>query len=767
LLLAAACCALNAAADIVTMPPGLEGSEPADLVAAGEFLYFTADDGICGRELWRLDRDWKASLVADIMPGPESSDPFMLRAAGDVLYFFVRRYGTFSASDQVTLWATRGSTDSTRMLTGPIVQLNPLQAEGIGEDLLFAAAGAGVGRELWHASWAESRYSLFHEFLPGPADGFSPVLVEPWVSSADAVALCAFADVPERPHYVWRCRVTPKEVVPIQTPEGEPLQTGQFLRGAIGDTQAFLITARDGYHIWSASPAFENLTLASGDPLFLEVKQITTVGDHLYFQPYERETGMQLWRSDGKSVELVSEIGPAKEDGAPYFLTPLGQGLVFVAHHSAYGAEPWYSDGTAAGTRLIRDMMPGPTTAAPYQLHSFGDAVLFSCENDSYGEELWRTDGTDEGTWLVKDINEGLADCSPYFLTHFNGQVVFTATSRGAGEEIWVTDGSAEGTRMAAQLRPPLRDVQSSAPADLTAIGHTLYFTAATPELGRELWASDGSEAGTRCIADILPGPAGSRPQQLQAIDEVLYFNALDEAGNRIAQVWNPAIQRLEAQEPPELPPLPTLKGLLPKDCLDKLNLYDPTDWAPLGDDLIFAARDPRHGIELWIYDHDEGTCALLADVFPGPTSSAPTEFIASEGRVCFAAYTLPDGREFWETDGTAAGTRMVRNFLAYPNSGSPTGFVAWNKGVAFLHRNDYGVPMIHYEPTREKESADFLWNFGEALAYPASDPTAAGPILFFVYDQPAYGAELWCVEAGNPRPRLVKDIAPTIVLQP
>jgi ELWxxDGT repeat protein len=34
-----------------------------------------------------------------------------------------------------------------------------------------------------------------------------------------------------------------------------------------------------------------------------------------------------------------------------------------------------------------------------------GDTLYFAADDGSHGTELWRTDGTRAGTWLVKDIN--------------------------------------------------------------------------------------------------------------------------------------------------------------------------------------------------------------------------------------------------------------------------------------------------------------------------------------------------------------------------
>ncbi len=59
----------------------LEGSNPRKLTAVGNTLYFTADDGSYGEELWRSDGSEDGTLpMKDIMPGAASSTPDWLTA---------------------------------------------------------------------------------------------------------------------------------------------------------------------------------------------------------------------------------------------------------------------------------------------------------------------------------------------------------------------------------------------------------------------------------------------------------------------------------------------------------------------------------------------------------------------------------------------------------------------------------------------------------------------------------------------------------------
>jgi ELWxxDGT repeat protein len=116
-----------------------------DSLVLGDHLYFTADDGIHGKELWRTDGT-TLSLVRDLSPGTVSSDPGELTAAGGRLWF--------SADDGVhgrELWSTDGTPAGTLMtvetMTGP-AHSSPAGLIAAGKRLFYAAESPGIGVEL-------------------------------------------------------------------------------------------------------------------------------------------------------------------------------------------------------------------------------------------------------------------------------------------------------------------------------------------------------------------------------------------------------------------------------------------------------------------------------------------------------------------------------------------------------------------------------------------------------------------------------------------
>src|SRR5262245_2341747 len=76
--------------------PGLNGSNPQNLTVLGPTLFFTADDGQHGRELWKTDGTPEGTvLVADLILGGAGSNPSNLTTVGNTLFFsaFTARTG--------------------------------------------------------------------------------------------------------------------------------------------------------------------------------------------------------------------------------------------------------------------------------------------------------------------------------------------------------------------------------------------------------------------------------------------------------------------------------------------------------------------------------------------------------------------------------------------------------------------------------------------------------------------------------------------------
>src|SRR5437660_1690432 len=87
--------------------------------------------------------------------------------------------------------------------------------------------------------------------------------------------------------------------------------------------------------------------------------------------------------------------------------------IFFTADDLTHGIELWITDGTAAGTVLVKDINPGPGGSFPSNLTNVNGTLFFTAFDPINGTELWLSDGTAAGTVLVKDISLGISSSNP------------------------------------------------------------------------------------------------------------------------------------------------------------------------------------------------------------------------------------------------------------------------------------------------------------------------------------------------------------------
>jgi len=125
-----------------------EASDTGNLVALGKTLYFSANDGKHGFELWKSDGTVKGTtVVKHIKPGKMGSNPDSLTVFGGVLLF-----AAADGKHGPELWGsdgTRAGTTLLRDLAPGAVGSEPGEFTTSGRFLYFAATNPSAGEELW------------------------------------------------------------------------------------------------------------------------------------------------------------------------------------------------------------------------------------------------------------------------------------------------------------------------------------------------------------------------------------------------------------------------------------------------------------------------------------------------------------------------------------------------------------------------------------------------------------------------------------------
>ncbi|PUE31666.1 SwmB domain-containing protein [Limnohabitans sp. Hippo4] len=235
--------------------------------------------------------------------------------------------------------------------------------------------------------------------------------------------------------------------------------------------------------------------------------------------------------SSGKS-------GSGQLDGA---VLPDGR-IVFAANDGATGMEPWVSDGTEQGTKLLRDLYSyssksgSGSSSSPSGFVTLGNKILFTAvvnkQTDGTisekGRELVITDGTEAGT-VVYDLTAGSSWSSPQFLDQLNGYQYFSTQSA-----IYRTNGGAP---------EKLSDWDFF---DSQILGHSeqrAFITKSDSGMGSELWMANFSTRTLSLVKDIMPGVGGGMTahsnQVRQMVGEKFVFTAYKSATELTLYVTN------------------------------------------------------------------------------------------------------------------------------------------------------------------------------------------------------------------------------------
>jgi ELWxxDGT repeat protein len=425
---------------------------PAGLTDVDGTLFFIADDGILGSELWKSDGTPEGTImVKDIHIGRSSSNISPPVAVNGILFF-----AADDGSSGRELWKSDGTPEGTVLVkdintTGPSHISHMTDVDGI----LFFRAIDEIGYALYKSDGTPG--GTVHVKAPDPDNHYSVT----WLASSNGFLFFS----------------------------GDDGLTGNELWISDG-------TPAGTYMLKDINPGSDTS----------QPRELTDVGGTLFFFADDGSTGYALWKSDGtpEGTVMVEDINPStSHSSGQKWLTSVNGTLYFKEDGGIAGDELWMSDGTPAGTLMVKDINPFGDSN-PYRLTDVNGTLFFAANDGVAGAELWKSDGTPGGTVMVKDINTEPGKGSLlYDMCNVNGTLFFIADDGITGLELWKSDGTFEGTDLVKDISP--KEDWAYYPGNLTASNGMLFFTAHDGETGRELWKSDGTLEGTVLVKDIHP----------------------------------------------------------------------------------------------------------------------------------------------------------------------------------------------------------------------------------------------------------------------
>src|SRR5688500_3711257 len=193
------------------------------------------------------------------------------------------------------------------------------------------------------------------------------------------------------------------------------------------------------------SPAQEQLTdlVSTTAPVSSIPRQFALFDDNVFFLAQTIDKGREIWKSDGtlNGTTLLKDIAIGTGSSVISNFVEFKGKLYFVANDNIQGYQLWTTDGSGEGTVPVTNNMDYRVS----QLVATDDFIYYLKKPSNYKLEIWKSDGTIAGTTLVKgDIpiwNE------PHNLVSAFGLVFFSMQDEGTNESrVWRTDGTEQGT---------------------------------------------------------------------------------------------------------------------------------------------------------------------------------------------------------------------------------------------------------------------------------------------------------------------------------
>lgn len=472
-----------------------------------------------GDELWKTDGT-TTSLIKDIREGTSGSNPNSFREINGKLVFL--------ANDGLhgqELWTSDGTSTGTQLL---------VDVDGTSSATTYHYIGKNKGNLYFHTSYYTSASSGYDYTITlwktdGTKDGTTSIYTSTYNETKNTGRKINFTTDTNK------FAVTDSGKIyfmatssSYDTDQEEWKSTGEELWVSDG-TSSGTKMVKD-FNIGSTSSDFNYFRI---------------IGEKILFRNY-LDSKYKLWVSDGTpagTYELKTKNGDSLYTNYYYddeHMSKELNGKVFLygklEENDKYGYELYVTDGTSAGTTIVKDITPDDTASSPQNFYIFKNNVYFKAYTPNYGYELWKSDGSTSGTQMVDDIYYGSTDSSFNIIGEMNNKLYLKAqdsTTDYYKFNIYSTDGEItidENSVLDVNSTKLVNDTKEMCKNTPANCG--IYTTA--PEITEEFLASKGN--GWHMIGTSTP------------ITNMNVFNGVDTVWKWTGTTWkvyspNPSTQ--------------------------------------------------------------------------------------------------------------------------------------------------------------------------------------------------------------------------------
>lgn len=445
-----------------------------------------------------------------------------LAVVGDNYYFIA-----YDATNGFELWKSNGTSVGTLMVKNinkAIASSAPLQFTALGNDIFFSADDIKYGREIWKTDGTAANTQLLMDWNAHTLSDIN--------YSAKISGMIAYNDI-----------------IIAQI-------TNQLVK--------FSSTM-------PPTPYFSTSSLTHKNPEFIRY------ANKIYYKGWDPANGgYDLFVTDGNTASRVKDFTTSFVGGEPGNFIIWGGLLYFTTDNNS---KIWKSDGTEAGTILVKTFLDGVVLSKFYEVNGL---LLFIGYTSNYGDELWKTDGTEVGTTLVKDINPHGWSLIKNIVV-YNGYLYFIANN-GSTYNLYKSDGSSANTQVFGNI------VSSTTPVVFK--DKLLFIAYDTPSSAYWLWSTDGNSAHVK-IQKLAETIQNSDAIVIKNINNnLLVFDILPTTARH--ELWASDGTTAGTQ----------LAKVISQNALNN-SYMNITEYVYNNNKLYFAADDGIHGKELWIWDFE------------------------------------------------------------------------------------------------------------------------------------------------------------------